>query len=119
MKNYEGYKYIEGGVCAAKGYRANGLNCGLNPDKNKNDLCLVAADTDAVCAAVYTTNKVKGAPITVTRAHLEKTGGICRAVIANSKNATRTALKRRKKCAEQLPQHSGLMRTRSLSHRPA
>lgn len=87
MKNYEGYKYIEGGVCAAKGYRANGLNCGLNPDKHKNDLCLVAADTDAVCAAVYTTNKVKGAPITVTRAHLEKTGGICRAVIANSKNA--------------------------------
>ena len=46
MKNYEGYKYIEGGVCAAKGFRANGLNCGLNPDKNKNDLCLVAADTD-------------------------------------------------------------------------
>lgn len=87
MKNYEGYKYIEGGVCAARGYRANGLNCGLNPDKSKNDLCLIASDTAAVCAAVYTTNKVKGAPITVTRAHLEKTGGICRAVIANSKNA--------------------------------
>lgn len=87
MKNYEGYKYIDGGVCAARGYRANGLNCGLNPDKNKNDLCLAVSDTDAVCAAVYTTNKVKGAPITVTRAHLEKTDGICRAVIANSKNA--------------------------------
>ena len=87
MKNYEGYKYIEGGVCAAKGFKASGLNCGLNPNKEKNDLCLVVSDTLCNAAAVYTTNKVKGAPITVTRNHLEKTGGKCRAVIANSKNA--------------------------------
>ncbi len=87
MKNYEGYKYIEGGVCAAKGFRANGLNCGLNPNKEKNDLCVILSDVPANAAAVYTTNKVKGAPITVTKKHLEKTGGICRAVIANSKNA--------------------------------
>ena len=87
MKEYKGYKYIEGGVCAAKGFKANGLNCGLNPNKAKNDLCLVLSDTDATTAAVYTTNKVKGAPITVTKMHLEKTGGIIRGVIANSKNA--------------------------------
>ena len=87
MKNYEGYKYIEGGVCAAKGFRASGLNCGLNPNKEKNDLCIVVSDTICNAAAVYTTNKVKGAPITVTKKHLEKTGGKCRAVIANSKNA--------------------------------
>ena len=87
MKEYKGYKYIEGGVCAAKGFKANGLNCGLNPNKAKNDLCLVLSDTDATTAAVYTTNKVKGAPITVTKMHLEKTGGISRGVIANSKNA--------------------------------
>ncbi len=87
MKIYEGYKYIEGGVCAAKGFRASGLNCGLNPNKEKNDLCIVVSDTICNAAAVYTTNKVKGAPITVTKKHLEKTGGKCRAVIANSKNA--------------------------------
>ena len=87
MKEYEGYKYIEGGVCAAKGFKANGLNCGLNPNKAKNDLCLVVSDTDCTTAAVYTTNKVKGAPIAVTKMHLEKTGGISRGVIANSKNA--------------------------------
>ncbi|MEE0944201.1 MAG: bifunctional glutamate N-acetyltransferase/amino-acid acetyltransferase ArgJ [Clostridia bacterium] len=87
MKNYEGYKYIDGGVCAAKGFRASGLNCGLNPNKEKNDLCIVVSDTLCNAAAVYTTNKVKGAPITVTKKHLEKTGGKCRAVIANSKNA--------------------------------
>lgn len=87
MKNYEGFKYIEGGVCAAKGIRANGLNCGLNPNKNKNDLCIVVSDVPCRAAAVYTQNKVKGAPITVTKNHLTATGGICRAVIANSKNA--------------------------------
>lgn len=87
MKNYEGFEYINGGVCAASGFKANGLNCGLNPDKNKNDLCIVVSDTDCSATAVYTTNKVKGAPILVTKAHLEQTGGVCRAVIANSKNA--------------------------------
>lgn len=87
MKEYAGYKYTDGGVCAAKGFKANGLNCGLNPNKEKNDLCIVVSDTDCTAAAVYTTNKVKGAPITVTKAHLDRTKGICRAVIANSKNA--------------------------------
>ena len=87
MKEYIGYTYTDGGVCAAKGFKANGLNCGLNPNKEKNDLCIVVSDTDCTAAAVYTTNKVKGAPITVTKAHLDRTGGICRAVIANSKNA--------------------------------
>lgn len=81
------YKVIDGGICAAKGYKANGLNCGLNSDKAKNDLGLYVSDTAASTAGVYTTNKVKGAPILVTKAHLEATGGKSRAVIMNSKNA--------------------------------
>lgn len=81
------YKVIEGGICAAKGYRANGLNCGLNKDKNKNDLCLYVSDVPANTAGVYTLNKVKGAPIIVTKQHLEVAGGKSIAVIANSKNA--------------------------------
>lgn len=80
-------KFIEGGVCAAKGFKANGINCGLNSDKNKNDLALITSDTLCDTACVYTQNKVKGAPILVTKAHLEVTGGKSRAVIANSKNA--------------------------------
>lgn len=87
MEQFEGYEYVDGGVCAAKGFRANGLNCGLNPEKTKYDLALLVSDTVCETAAVYTTNKVKGAPITVTRRHLEATGGKSRAVIANSKNA--------------------------------
>lgn len=78
---------IDGGVCAAKGFQANGLNCGLNPDRNKNDLGMIFSTEICNAAAVYTTNKVKGAPILVTKKHLETTGKKARAVIVNSKNA--------------------------------
>ncbi|MCR4717325.1 MAG: bifunctional ornithine acetyltransferase/N-acetylglutamate synthase [Lachnospiraceae bacterium] len=83
----EDFKFIEGGVTAAAGYTAHGLNCGLNPDKNKNDLALVYSEKQCNAAAVYTTNKVKGAPILVTKRHLDNNGGKARAIIANSKNA--------------------------------
>ncbi len=87
MKIFDGYKYIDGGVCAASGFKANGVNCGLNADKNKNDLCVVYSEELCNVASVYTTNKVKGAPILVTKSNLEKTRNHARAVIANSKNA--------------------------------
>ena len=78
---------VDGGVCAARGFQANGLNCGLNPNKDKNDLGIVFSDVVCDTAAVYTSNKVKGAPITVTKANLEKSGMKSKAVIVNSKNA--------------------------------
>ncbi len=87
MKEYSGYNYVNGGVCAAAGFRANGINCGLNADRNKNDLCLVVSDTVCAAAGVYTQNKVKGAPVTVTKNHIAAAGGKAQAVIANSKNA--------------------------------
>ena len=62
-KIYDGYTYVDGGVCAAKGFTANGLNCGLNPDKNKNDLGMVFSEVPCVAAGVYTQNKVKGAKL--------------------------------------------------------
>lgn len=81
------FKVIDGGVCAAKGFKANGLNCGLNPNKEKYDLGLYMSDVVCNTAGVYTLNKVKGAPVTVTKNHLKITGGKSRAVIMNSKNA--------------------------------
>ena len=87
MQQFEGYTYVEGGVCAAKGFQANGLHCGLIENQDKNDLALVVSDSICNAAAVYTTNKVKGAPIIVTRKHLEAAKGMARAVIVNSKNA--------------------------------
>ncbi len=87
LEPFEGYTYEEGGVCAARGFIAGGLNCGLNSDSGKNDLCLIYTEKEANGAAVYTRNKVKAAPILVTKRHLEQSGGKVRAVIANSKNA--------------------------------
>ena len=85
---------INGGICAPKGFKASGTYCGIkkpandNPSiKHKNDICLFASDVVCNAAAVYTQNKVKGAPILVTKANLEKSGNKAIAVIANSKNA--------------------------------
>lgn len=87
LENFEGYTYVDGGVCAAQGFVANGLNAGINPDKKKNDLCLVYSKEPCSAAGVYTLNKVKGAPVIVTRENLKKSHGIAHAILANSKNA--------------------------------
>jgi len=86
-KEFKGFAFTEGGVCAARGFQANGIHCGIkaNGDPNKNDLALIYAETSCTAAAMYTTNKVQGAPIAVTRAHLED--GKAQAVIVNSVNA--------------------------------
>lgn len=81
------FKYVDGGVCAAIGFKANGVNCGLNANKEKNDLGMIYSEEICNAAAVYTTNKVKGAPILVTKANLAKSGNKAKAVIVNSKNA--------------------------------
>ena len=78
-------KMIDGGVCAAKGFTANGVHCGIRKSRTKKDLSLVFSEQPASCAAVYTTNLVKGAPLKVTKAHLAD--GQAQAVICNSGNA--------------------------------
>lgn len=82
------FKYIDGGVCAAHGFKASGLYCGIkeNPTR-KNDIALIVSDVMCNTSGVYTQNKVKGAPVIVTKNNLEKTGGKAKAVIVNSKNA--------------------------------
>ena len=76
---------ISGGVCAAKGFKANGIHCGIRRNRTKRDLALIYSTVPASAAAVYTTNLVKGAPLTVTKRHLEN--GVAQAVICNSGNA--------------------------------
>ena len=78
-------KMIEGGVCAAKGFTANGVHCGIRKNHSKKDLSLIFSAVPASAAAVYTTNLVKGAPLTVTKKHIAN--GIAQAVICNSGNA--------------------------------
>ncbi|MBQ9241432.1 MAG: bifunctional glutamate N-acetyltransferase/amino-acid acetyltransferase ArgJ [Duodenibacillus sp.] len=78
-------KRIEGGVCAAKGFTASGVHCGIRRNRTKKDLALILSSVPAAAAAVYTTNLVKGAPILLDREHLAN--GIAQAVICNSGNA--------------------------------
>ena len=76
---------IKGGVCAAKGFTAGGIHCGIRKNKTKKDLSLIFSEKRASAAAVYTTNLVKGAPLVVTKNHIAD--GFAQAVICNSGNA--------------------------------
>ncbi len=84
-------KEISGGVCAAKGFTASGVHCGVKAGSSadKNDLALILSEQECAAAAVYTLNRVKAAPIYVTMSHLED--GVCRGIIANSGNANACA----------------------------
>ncbi len=80
-------KQLPGGVCAAKGFRAAathaGVKAGSSPDKN--DLALIFSEAECNAAGMFTTNRVKAAPVYVTMAHLES--GVLRGVVVNSGNA--------------------------------
>ena len=78
-------KMIDGGVCAAQGFLAAGMHCGIRKNTQKNDLSLIYSPQLCSAAAVYTTNLVKGAPLTVTKEHIAD--GCARAIICNSGNA--------------------------------
>ena len=78
-------KLISGCVCAAKGFKANGIHCGIRKNHSKKDLALIVSDVKANAAAVYTTNLVKGAPLQVTKQNIAD--GKAQAVICNSGNA--------------------------------
>lgn len=104
IKEFKNVTFVEGGVCAAKGFKANGVHCGISrkalaekPEdptmqanlpaegKKKHDLAMIYAEKPCTAAAMYTTNKVQGAPIAVTKENLKN--GMAQAVIVNSVNA--------------------------------
>ncbi|AMJ39658.1 bifunctional glutamate N-acetyltransferase/amino-acid acetyltransferase ArgJ [Anaerotignum propionicum] len=76
---------ITGGVTAPKGFLAGGLHCGVRASQMKKDLAMIYSQTPCTAAAVYTQNKVYGAPITVTKNNIAN--GMAQAMICNSGNA--------------------------------
>ncbi len=76
---------IQGGICAAKGFKAAGVHAGIRKNKSKKDLALIVSEVRASAAATYTQNLVKGAPIYVTKDNIAD--GFAQAVICNSGNA--------------------------------
>ena len=85
----EMFQPVAGGVCAAKGFSAAGVHCGIRRNHSKLDLALIKADVRCAGAGCYTTNKVYGAPITVDREHLAD--GYAQAILVNSGNANTCA----------------------------
>ena len=76
---------VNGGICAAKGFKASGIHCGIRKNKTKRDLSLIYSESPCTAVAVYTTNLVKGAPLIVNKKHLQN--GKAQAIICNSGNA--------------------------------
>lgn len=84
------FKNISGGICAPVGFLASGVHCGIRKNKKKKDLALIFSEVSCSAASVYTLNKVKGAPIHVTKEHLKDgkaQGIICNSGKANTCNA--------------------------------
>ncbi len=82
-------KIISGGVCAASGFTAGSLRCGIKDSRETDDTALIFSEGECAAAAVYTMNRVKAAPIYVTMEHLED--GVARAIVANAGNANACA----------------------------
>lgn len=82
---YQGFDFVEGGVCAVQGFEAAGIHCGLRKNKSKKDLALIYSKQLSNAAAVYTQNMVQGAPLIVTRTNLRNQKA--QAIIVNSGNA--------------------------------
>ena len=72
LVQFEGLSFVSGGVTAPKGFKAAGIHCGIRQGKQKRDLGLLTAGKPVPAAAVYTQNKVKGAPIAVTKKNIKK-----------------------------------------------
>ncbi len=79
------YIEIEGGISSSKGFKSNGVHAGIRKNKNKLDVGLIYCEKECVAAAVYTKNKVKGAPLIVTKENLQDDKA--KAIIVNSGNA--------------------------------
>ncbi|MDY3617793.1 bifunctional glutamate N-acetyltransferase/amino-acid acetyltransferase ArgJ [Agathobaculum sp.] len=82
-------KIISGGVCAAKGFQAGGMRCGIKESRAEDDTAIILSDCECTAAAVYTMNRVKAAPLYVTMEHLEN--GVARGIVANAGNANACA----------------------------
>ena len=75
------FKFIEGGVTSAKGFRAAGVPAEIKY-KGRNDVALIVSDEPCAAAAVFTTNKVAAAPVLYDRETVKK--GRIQAILANS-----------------------------------
>ena len=67
------------------GFSFAATRCGIR--KSRADLGVLVAEKAVSAAAVFTTNRVKAAPVLVSREHLSASKGRARALVVNSGNA--------------------------------
>ena len=79
------FKIIDGGICAAKGFKAGSVRCGVKESRTNDDTAIIFSECECTAAATYTMDRVKAAPLYVTMEHLEN--GVARAIVANEGNA--------------------------------
>ena len=82
-----GLTLIDGGVTAARGFRAGNTACGIKSDAGLPDLAMLVADTPCAAAGTFTTSKTASHTVLLDREHLAATGGHAQAVVVNSGNA--------------------------------
>ncbi len=105
-------KQINGGICAAIGFKASGIHAGIRKNKTKKDLSLIVSETKASAASTYTQNLVKGAPIYVTKANIAD--GYAQAIICNSGNANTcnaNGIEIAEAMCELVEKHTGISKT--------
>jgi len=94
--------FIDGGVCAPKGFKASGIYAGIKKNPLKKDLALIFSESPAVAAGVFTKNKIKAACVTVSKGHLKN--NTAQAIIANSGIANCCTGAKGKKDAKEMAQ---------------
>ena len=75
---------VAGGITAPAGFTAGAVHCGIKAKATALDLAVLAADAPVSAAALFTVNLAQAAPVTVSREHLVRTGGMARAIVVNS-----------------------------------
>lgn len=74
------YIYVEGGITAPLGFKASGVKARIKYDKK--DLAMIVSDELSAAAGVFTTNKVKAAPVVLSARNLAN--GRAQAIVVNS-----------------------------------
>lgn len=81
----EEIKFIDGGVCAPKGFTANGMRVGIKESRKINDTALVYSEVPCNAAGVFTQNRVQSESVKITKKHISD--GKAQAAIEISGNA--------------------------------
>jgi glutamate N-acetyltransferase/amino-acid N-acetyltransferase len=83
----DGMRLVEGGVTAARGYRAGNTSCGIKSDAGTPDLALLASEVPCAAAGTFTSSKCPSHTVILDREKLAAAGNHAQAVVVNSGNA--------------------------------